>query len=107
MIKERGMKLDDQKDRWDLLPIETVVDIVRVLMYGCKKYGPWNWMHVLEPRRRYYAATMRHLAAYASGEEIDEESGLPHLAHAATCLVFLLAAKRFTDQSEKEKEPDM
>lgn len=35
------------------------------------------------------AAAMRHLAAWRDGEQLDEESGLPHLAHALCCIVFL------------------
>ncbi len=42
------------------------------------------------------AAAQRHLIAHYSGEDIDPESGLPHLAHASCCLMFLtnMAATR-------------
>lgn len=32
----------------------------------------------------------RHLIAYQEGEELDEESGLPHLWHAACNMAFIL-----------------
>jgi hypothetical protein len=33
---------------------------------------------------------MRHIGAYADGENLDGETGLSHLAHARCCLGFLL-----------------
>lgn len=36
------------------------------------------------------AAAMRHLAARAEGVLVDEESGLPHLAHAVCSLLFAM-----------------
>lgn len=38
-----------------------------------------------------YASCMRHLQSWFAGENTDPESGLPHLAHAACNLLFLLA----------------
>jgi len=86
-----GRKDDRGKPQWDLLPVASVRSIVEVLTFGAKKYAPNAWQSVPEARRRYYAATMRHLAAWWEGERLDEESGLPHLAHAGCCLLFLLA----------------
>ena len=40
---EKGLKLDFDKLRWDLLPIECVEEIVRVLTFGAKKYDDNNW----------------------------------------------------------------
>lgn len=34
-------------------------------------------------------STQRHLWAYRRGEVSDPESGLPHLAHAMCCLMFM------------------
>ena len=35
-------------------------------------------------------ACLRHINLHRRGEEVDPESGLPHLAHAVACLMFLL-----------------
>ncbi len=84
-----GVKLDAEKDRWDLLPIVAVQDVVKVLGFGARKYAPENWRKVPDARARYYSAAMRHLAAWRSGETLDPESQLPHLAHAMCCLTFI------------------
>lgn len=86
-----GSKLDQDKLRWDLLPFESVTPIVAVLTFGAKKYAPENWRLVENPRARYFAALMRHLAAWWLGEKNDPETGYSHLAHAGCCLLFLLA----------------
>ena len=82
-------KHDTEKARWDLLPLDAVAPVVDVLTFGAKKYAPDNWKTVPEWDRRYYAAAMRHLVAWSQGEWLDPESGLPHLAHANCCILFL------------------
>lgn len=86
-----GRKFDAGKDPWDLLPWEAVELIVRVLEFGRKRYGAWNWVGVDQYRRRYFSALVRHLVAWRRGEQLDPDSGLPHLAHAGCCILFLLA----------------
>ena len=89
MTCEPGTKYDTGKDRWDLLPWAEVRDIVRVLTHGAQKYADDNWKAVPDAWDRYFAAAHRHLIAHRLGERLDPESGLPHLAHAACCLLFL------------------
>lgn len=85
-----GIKFDQEKLKWDLLPFRPIEGIVKVLTFGAGKYGPWNWIKVENWRDRYFAAAMRHLVAYRTGEQLnDNESGLSHLSHALCCLVFL------------------
>ena len=86
-----GVKHDGGKPRLSLLPWAAVLVVVEVLEYGAKKYAPDNWRHVPDARRRYFDAAMRHLTAWWSGERADAETGLSHLAHAACCVLFLLA----------------
>lgn len=68
------------------IPIYAQVMKARVHGFGIFKYPdsggapnwtkgtPWSWM---------YDAAMRHLLSFWGGETINQESGLPHLAHAA------------------------
>jgi len=89
---ERGdeLKRDNGKPMWDLLPFGPIRMIVDVLTFGAEKYGPEQWQDVPDAKRRYFAAMMRHIDAWWSGEIFDEESGQHHLAHAGCCLLFLL-----------------
>ncbi len=86
---EVARKDDAEKPRWDLLPTRAVASIVDVLTFGARKYAPHAWRNVPEGQRRYLAAAYRHIIAWHQGEKKDPESGLPHLAHAACCLLFL------------------
>src|SRR5216684_2007576 len=87
---EAGVKFDSEKLRWDLLPFLALEDIVKVLDYGAKKYGPHNWQLVENWKPRYVSELLRHIAAYMIGEHDDKDSGLSHLAHAACNLLFLI-----------------
>lgn len=101
-IAPTAFKADDGKDRFDLLMTKegcasAIADVVKVLSFavrpkeqGGKGYVPHSWRQVPEGRRRYLSAMYRHLAAIERGEELDDESGLPHLAHVATNALFLL-----------------
>ena len=86
-----GIKHDGDKLRYDLMPVEVEEEIVKVLTHGAKKYADNNWKYVEPFEDRYYAALRRHIAAWRKGEQIDPESGLHHLAHAACCITFLLS----------------
>ena len=83
-------KFDNGKLRWDLLPWNSVEQIVDVLTYGEDKYSEDSWKQVDDAENRYFAALMRHLIAYKQGEDVDQESGRLHLAHVATNALFLL-----------------
>lgn len=85
------VKADAQKRPLDLLPFVAVEEVAEVLAFGRKKYRAHGWRSV-DKRSRYFAAALRHLFAYAKGEDRDPESGLRHLAHAACSVLFLLEA---------------
>ncbi len=86
-----GQKHDAEKPRMDLLPFDALWKVAEVLTYGARKYTPDNWRRVPDARARYLAAALRHLASWSQGERLDPESGLPHLGHAACCVLFLLS----------------
>lgn len=87
--KTMGKKYDSDKPRMDLLPPRAIVDVAQVLTFGAKKYAPGNWKLVENAEERYMAAALRHLMAHQAGELTDPESGLSHLSHATTCLLFI------------------
>ena len=85
-----GVKYDDDKIRYDLIHPEALKEFAQVLTFGSKKYDDDNWKKVPGLKKRYTGACMRHFEAYRSGELLDPESGLPHLAHAMCCIMFLM-----------------
>jgi hypothetical protein len=62
--------------------------VSKVLEYGSKKYAAWNYMSGLK-YSRLLGAFRRHLIGHFEEYE-DKETSLPHLAHAACCVLFLL-----------------
>ena len=87
---KQGIKYDDGKARWELIPFRAMRDVVDVLTYGSRKYADDNWKIVPDARKRYISAAFRHLTGWAGGEKKDSETGKSHLAHAICCLLFLL-----------------
>lgn len=85
-----SLKYDQDKPRWDLLPIEPIEEVVKALTYGANKYADNNWKTVEPFVERYYAAMMRHIVEWRKGNLIDAESGLSHLTHAMCCMLFLM-----------------
>lgn len=83
-----GVKFDQDKPRMDLLDPLWLEETAKVLGFGAKKYAAHNWRQGIA-QSRLIGAALRHLMAHQRGEDKDPESGLPHLAHASCCLMFL------------------
>lgn len=86
--KPTGIKHDEQKSRIDLIDADFLEDVGHVLGFGAQKYNPHNWRGGLH-YSRCIGAAYRHLGRINMGEDIDPESGLPHVAHLACCVMFL------------------
>lgn len=100
-----GVKHDDDKLRWELLPWDAVEEVVKVLNFGARKYEDRNWEKGIQ-HSRVYAAAIRHLTRWFSWEDTDEETDLPHLAHATCCCLFLLSYQ-LRGQYEFDDRPDI
>lgn len=87
-MKKEGMKFDQDKPDYSLLPFGALDEVVGVLTYGAKKYDRFNWEFV--EKHRYQAAALRHISAYMQGERFDPETNFDHLAHAICNLIFLM-----------------
>lgn len=85
-----GVKYDAGKLRPSLVPIKSLNEVIKVLMFGSLKYSDDNWKIVPGARARYKDAAMRHLHAYMDGEKNDNETGLSHLAHCICCCMFII-----------------
>ena len=105
-MSDQTIKADAGKPRLSLVPTEIINQIARVREYGINKYpngGPNNWKKV--ELDRYRDAAYRHLLAYiANPKGIDEESGLPHLAHLACNVAFLCELEALQKESPETAE---
>lgn len=93
-LKDQQAKADQGKPHPSYVPVALIEGVMAVREYGNQKYhDPDNWKQV-EPER-YHQAMLRHiLAAWNDPYKIDPESGLPHIAHVATNIAFLLEMKK-------------
>ena len=83
-----GSHHDTGKSRVDLLEPEWLLDVGDVLKYGCKKYAEQNWRQGIG-YTRIIGSIIRHLTCIMAGQDIDKESGLPHIAHLSCNAMFL------------------
>lgn len=70
------------------------------LLDGALKYGRSNFRSIGVRASIYYDACRRHINKWFEGQDVDEDSGLPHLAHALACLAIVVdaqAAGKLTD----------
>jgi len=68
-----GIKYDQGKLNWSLLPWEVIETAVNRYTVGAKKYEPWSWTLVDHGKERYESALMRHFMEYKRGNRWDED----------------------------------
>ena len=73
----------------ELLPLEALESVASVMTFGANKYADNGWKSLPDAESRYTGALLRHLTAIQAGEEVDPESGLPHISHVACNAIFL------------------
>jgi Domain of unknown function (DUF5664) len=105
-----GARFNDNKPDFSLIPLVTLEDEARVWEYGARKYAKNNWMKG-QAWSVPLACALRHLAAWQSGETVDAESGVSHLAH-AICNLRMLTLYATTypegdDRPTKWLRPDL
>lgn len=85
------------KPRMGLVLPHAAEALVRVREYGLQKYPDAdNWRKV--PKEDWLDAMMRHMMKYIAGQEIDSESGLPHLWHALCNLSYMIEGEQDGNQ---------
>lgn len=83
-----GARANANKTRMDLVPVHLLGSCADVFEFGANKYAAWNWAKGMKWSVPY-ACIMRHMAAWYRGEDIDPESGKPHLGHVMANLLML------------------
>ena len=89
-MENEGKKFDYGKPRYDLVPMDALEEVAKILTHGAQKYEDDNWQKVKPFDKRYRSALWRHDKLRTCGELIDKESGLLHSAHMATNALFLV-----------------
>jgi hypothetical protein len=92
-----GVKFDQGKPRISLLPVRALLGVAQVAVMGAAKYGDHNYRGGMKATR-FIDAAIRHTFKWLDGQDLDEESGLPHLHHAAWSL--LAAAQQMEERPE-------
>ena len=79
-----GVKNDDGKILAALLGdfSRALLGVANVGTFGANKYTRGGWLHVKDNKQRYTDALWRHLLQ-STIDDLDAESGLSHLEHAA------------------------
>jgi hypothetical protein len=97
---EKGTKLA----RFDLIPVEALTELANHYGRGAKKYDDDNWRRGYEWKKSY-AAMQRHANAFWGGEDIDEETGTPHIIavawHAFTLFTFMQEFPEYDGRHKK------
>lgn len=88
--RDIGVKFDEDKPDYSLIPPNALEEVVKALTYGAKKYDRDNWKKVKYALPRYFAAAQRHIWQIQKGEKFDSETGIHHMAHAICCLMFFI-----------------
>ena len=83
-----GIRYDSNKVRMELLDPVALEGLAAVLTFGAKKYADHNWAKGMK-WSRVTGSLLRHLFKFISGEDIDQESGLPHVDHVMCNAMFL------------------
>jgi hypothetical protein len=103
-----GTKYDTGKVMLDLVPPSLEEAVGTILTLGAMKYQRRNWEKGLE-YSRVVSALKRHLNEFYKGNIMDDESGKPHLWHAACNIAFLIEFEskpekynKFNDLYEKQ-----
>mgnify|MGYP000447941137 CR=1 FL=1 len=107
---ERAQKLVSQAIKHDggadkppmgLIPQTALKEVAKVLDFGASKYSAHNWRNGFD-HSRLYDAVLRHVGAYIDGEDLDEDSGLSHIAH-ATCGCLMLLEHILKDMGNDDR----
>lgn len=86
--KQEGLRFNQGKTRYDLVPAFAQEQYARVLTEGASKYAERNWENGMS-WSKVLASLERHLAAIKRGEDYDPETGLLHSAHVMCNAAFL------------------
>lgn len=99
-----GGQKGQKQARYDLIPAAPLRELAKLYGKGAEKYADRNW-ELGYDWSLSFAALNRHLWLFWMGEDLDEETGLPHLAsvmfHAMALLEFMSTHPEFDNRPRK------
>lgn len=103
-MKIDGIKYDEDKIQYSLVPPHALQAVARNLTVGLQKYKERdNWKKVPGAKQRYLDALYRHLEAHRRGELYDPDSSVPDMLHIAAVAVNAMFLLEFMlDENLKE-----
>lgn len=96
-----GGQKNQKPEQLHHLDWNALLQVGAVASHGGQKYSPYNYRRGIQ-FSLHFDALMRHLGQFWEGEDVDEESGQHHVAHAAWHCLALLSQHRLS-----EKAPDL
>lgn len=107
---ETGGAKDQKPARFDLIPPGPLDTLARQYGQGAAKYGDRNWEQGYAWSLSF-AAMQRHAWQFWNGEDVDPETGLPHLAavawHAFALMHRMEYGRRFDDRPGSDVPADV
>ncbi len=102
---KEAMRFTEGKMRFDLLPIEALIELTRVYDMGAIKYDDNNWRKGMK-WSQVYRPIFSHLFKWLSGQTVDSETGCHHLAMVAwNCLTLVTYQIRKLGTDDRVKFP--
>jgi len=102
MDKDKGLRFNEGKPRYDLVPQFAQLQYVKVLTAGAKKYSDDNWKKGMK-WSKVLASMKRHIAAYERGEDYDQETGILHAGHIMCNAAFLAEYYKIYPQGDDRR----
>lgn len=81
-----------KKPPMSTIPAPVLMQVGLAMLEGARKYGRHNYRISRVRYSVYYDAVMRHMMQAWEGEDVDPDSGLPHVIKAIASLVVLADA---------------
>ena len=100
--KGKGLRFNEGKIRYDLLPPYAIEQFARVMTKGAEKYSPNNWRGGMT-WSTVLASMKRHIAEFEAGNDYDNETGILHSAHIMTNAAFITEYYKIYPQGDDRK----
>jgi len=85
---EQGLRYNEGKTRYDLLPVFAIDELAKNMTSGAKKYAERNWEKGMN-WTTVLASLKRHLAEWEAGNDYDPEDGQLLMAKVMTNAAFI------------------